>query len=97
MIRHVVCFRWVEGTSAAQVAAVEAALAALPGQIPELLDYRFGPDLGLRDGNGDFAVVADLADAAAWRTYVEHPAHVRVLTERIQPILAERVAVQLQL
>jgi len=97
VIRHVVCFRWIEGTTAAQVAAVEAALAALPAQIPELVDYRFGADLGLRDGNGDFAVVADVADAAAWRAYSEHPAHVRAIAERIQPIAAERIAVQIQL
>lgn len=96
MIRHVVCFRWNEGTGPEQVAAVEAGLAALPDAIPELRDYRFGSDLGLREGNGDFAVVADFDDEDGWRAYNTHPEHLRVIEERIRPIVAERLAVQLR-
>lgn len=97
MIRHVVCFRWTEGTGPEQVAAVAAGLAALPGEIPEIRQYRFGSDLGLAEGNADFAVVADFDDEAGWRTYREHPAHQRVIAERIGPIVADRLAVQLRI
>lgn len=96
MIRHVVCFRWIEGTGPEQVAAVAAGLATLPEEIPEIRRYQFGSDLGLRDGNADFAVVADFDDEAGWRAYRDHPAHQRVSDERIGPIVADRLAVQLR-
>ncbi|MGZ4431455.1 MAG: Dabb family protein [Gaiellales bacterium] len=68
----------------------------LPGLIPELRRYAFGPDAGLREGNADFAVVAEVDDEDAWRRYSEHPAHQRVLSDWIGPVLEERSAVQLR-
>lgn len=96
-LRHVVCLTWKPGTEAATVAAVCEELAALPALIPAIHAYRFGSDLGLADGNADFAIVADFDDVAAWRRYQEHPEHQRVLTELIRPHLATRIAVQLAL
>lgn len=97
MIRHVVCFTWTADTTDAHVAALRAALATLPGQVPEIRDYAFGSDLSLVDGNADFAIVADFDDADAWHRYQRHPAHQAVLTDRIRPILAGRAAVQFEL
>lgn len=94
MFHHVALFRWVEGVTGEQVGAVEAALARLPSVVPELRDYRFGPDAGLRQGNWNFAVVATCDDADGWRTYTDHPEHQRVLVELIRPLLADRAAVQ---
>lgn len=94
MVRHVVVFRWAAGTTAGQVAAVEAALGALPEVIETLRAYRFGADLGLADGNGDFAVVADFDDVAGYERYRDDPEHQRVIAECIRPIVAERTAVQ---
>lgn len=97
MIRHVVVFRWSEGVGDDAKDAVAAGLAALPGQIPAILAYRFGPDAGLADGNFDFAVTADFADEASYLDYRDHPAHRAVITDRILPIVAERAAVQVRL
>lgn len=97
MIRHVVLFRWADGTTEAAKEAVAAALAGLPGQIPAIRDYRFGSDAGLADGNYDFAVTADFDDEADYVTYRDHPMHRAAITEHIAPIVAERVAVQLRL
>jgi hypothetical protein len=96
VIRHVVGLTWTVDTTDADVAAVRAALAELPGQIPEIRGYTFGTDLGLVDGNADFAIVADFDDVDGWRRYQRHPAHQAVLTDRIRPILAARAAVQLE-
>jgi hypothetical protein len=94
VIRHCVVFRFVAGTDPAAIDALAEALRALPGQIPEIAAYWVGADLGLRDTNADSAVVADFADEAAFSTYSGHPAHVAVIRTHVEPIVAERNAVQ---
>lgn len=94
MIRHVAMFRWVQGTTDEQVQEVLVALGQLPAAIPQLRRYRVGPDVGLVDGNWDFAVVADVDDAAAWLAYLRHPAHQEVINGLLAPMVAERAAVQ---
>ncbi len=94
MLRHVVLFRWKPQATAEDVSKVEAALHQLPGKIPCIQAYRFGRDLGVQDGNADFALVADFADEEGLRTYANHPDHQAVLTSTIRPILAQREAIQ---
>ena len=94
MFRHVVLLRLVHEATAEQRQAVLDGLATLPGQIPELRSYVFGPDAGVNEGNFDLAVVADCDDVDGYRVYATHPAHLTVIAERIRPILADRAAVQ---
>ena len=96
-VRHVVLFSWREGTAPDRIEAVRNGLAALPGIIPQIVDYRFGADLGINPGNADFAVVADFASLEDYLAYRDHPEHRRVITELLTPIIANRVAVQLSL
>ena len=96
-IRHVACFRFVEGTTTEQVVAMTEALRALPAVIPELIGYQVGPDLALNEDSWDFCVVADCEDTAGYRAYVAHPAHQAALADQIRPILAERASVQYRL
>jgi hypothetical protein len=79
------------------VAAIEQGLATLRGRLPTLRAYAFGRDVGLREGNADFAVVADFDDEAGWRSYSEDPEHRRVIEELIVPVTEVRSAVQLRL
>jgi hypothetical protein len=83
-----------EGTAAAEIDAVTEALAGLPARIPEIRDYRFGPDLGIDDGNHDYVVVADFESPEDYAVYRDHPAHRAVLADAIRPILASRAAAQ---
>jgi Stress responsive A/B Barrel Domain len=92
--RHVVLLTWKDGTDAAAISAVVDGLDGLPAVIPELREYHFGTDLGIADGNSDFAIVGDFDDVDGWRRYQEHPEHQRVIVELIRPILASRAAVQ---
>ncbi len=61
VLTHVALFTWKSGTTDEQILELSAGLAALPGLIPEIKRYRFGPDAGLAEGNVDFGVVADFA------------------------------------
>ena len=96
MFRHVVMMRWTPDTTTADVNSIIEGLGGLPAAIPELRDYRFGHDVGLNEGNFDFAVVADFNDADDYLVYRDHPLHKAVITDRIAPHLAERSAVQFQ-
>ena len=86
VLTHVALFTWKSATTDEQIAELSAGLAALPGLIPEIKRYRFGPDAGLAEGNVDFGVVADFDSAEGYRAYATHPAHRDVIDRLIKPI-----------
>lgn len=96
MIQHVACFTWKPGTAPADVAALGTMLAELPGRVPAVREYRFGPDLGLTPGGADFAVLAVVDDEAGLAAYLEHPFHLEVRA-RIDTMAAARTRVQFAL
>jgi hypothetical protein len=96
MILHVVTFTFRDDVTSPQVDAVDAALAELPGRIGELRSYSHGRDLGLRTGNGNYAVVAVVDDAEGLAGYLDHPDHVRAVQTYVQPLTVTRQAVQIQ-
>ncbi|CAN5302699.1 Dabb family protein [soil metagenome] len=97
MILHLATFSWRPDVTNDDVVAVIEALSSLPGQIPELLSYRFGPDLGLREGNASFAVAAVLQGPEELPAYLDHPEHARIVEEFIAPLTAARQAVQIEI
>jgi hypothetical protein len=94
MFRHVVLFTWIEDATEEQKAEVAVQLATMPGVIPEIRDYQFGPDAGINSGNHHFAVVADFDSVEDYLVYRDHPTHRAIITDYITPILASRAAVQ---
>lgn len=86
------------GPEAAPDAAdrIVEALRALPAEIPQIVEYHVGRDLGLRDGTADLALTAVFASADDWRTYVAHPSHVAVVRELIDPNCPDRISVQFE-
>lgn len=94
-VRHVVVFRFVDGTGDDQREVIARELRALPTVIPEIASYTVGGDAGLVETNWHFAVVADFVSAEDYHTYREHPAHRAVIERLIQPVIAERAAVQI--
>lgn len=94
MLRHVVFFNWNEEADETARQSVEDRLKALPGLIPEIKNYRLGPDAGLVEGNFDFALVADFDSVEGFQTYQGHPEHLQVVQETIRPNISARAAVQ---
>ena len=94
MIRHVVLFRWTEEATEEQKRRVAAEIARLPSLVPSLRAFHIGSDLGINPGNFDFAVAADFDDVDGYLAYRDHPEHRAIVAEFIQPIVAERAAVQ---
>lgn len=91
---HVAVFTWQDHVTPDQIAEITAGLRALPEQIDALQRYEVGPDLGLREGTADFAVVAQVADADGLSAYLQHPAH-KAVTDKMKSMIATRTAVQI--
>lgn len=92
--RHVVMFKWAEGTTTGQQEEVAEKLGELPGVIEEIQGYSMGADAGVNPGAYDFALVADFAGREGFLAYRDHPAHRAVIEQYIAPIVAERASVQ---
>jgi hypothetical protein len=86
MLRHIVLIRVNDAATSERVQQLKEALASLPA--PGRVNFSMGPDLGLRPGNVDVALVADFEDAASFLAYDEDPAHIRIRRELIAPIAA---------
>lgn len=88
MVRNVVLVKLKPGHDPEHAADLRARFAAL--HCPGTLSYTVGADAGLREGNWSFAIVADFADAAAYRGYDADEEH-NLLRAELAP-LAEQVA-----
>jgi len=93
---HAVTYRFRDSVGEREVAELMARLERLPGQIDAIRSYRFGRDLGLTEGGGDFAIVAEFDDADGWRAYRDHPRHLEVV-ELIGDMIEARTPVQFEL
>lgn len=91
MIDHIVLFRWKPGTSEGAQDAAAQALAALAGLVPGIVRYVAGPQSS-PEGKGhdfDWGFVMTFTDAAARDAYLPHPAHQRVVSMILAPLIAD--------
>jgi len=96
MIRNVVMGRLRPDADLDLLEAGFAGLRALcaDARIEGLLTLECGRDAGLRDGNWDYAITADLADEQAYRRYDEDDEHNRLRRENFGPVSEQIVRVQ---
>lgn len=85
MIRHVSVFTLKAG---ADVTEVTRALDEIRDRVPGAIGHAYGPDAGLRAGNGGFGVSFDFESEAAYRAWDTHPEHERIRRETILPLVA---------
>ena len=97
MIRHVVLFRWTDEATPEQKQRAADELGRLPALVPSLRVFSLGPDLGINQGNFDFAVAADFDDVDGYLAYRDHPEHRAIVAQFTTPIVAQRFAVQYEL
>lgn len=79
MIRNVVLVKLRDDHDPAWAADLRARLAAL--DCPGTESYTIGPDVGLREGNWSFGIVADFTDAEAYQAYDADQEHNRLRAE----------------
>jgi heme-degrading monooxygenase HmoA len=78
VIRHVVLFRFNEGTTPEQVDAYEQRLLAYVSTLSGVESYQPARDAGLNPGTYDFSIVAEFADEAAFRAYFDGDEHLAI-------------------
>jgi Stress responsive A/B Barrel Domain len=94
MIRNVIAIKFKSGTTSAQA---DALVTAMPDfRSDGLLRLECGLDLGLRDGNWDFALTADFTDRDAYQRYDQDPEHQRIRREIAAAIIESAVRVQFE-
>ena len=77
LLRHVVLFKWKEGTPPAATRSIEDGFRALPGKIAGIAGFEWGTDVspeGLSQGFTHCFLVT-FRDATARDAYLPHPAH----------------------
>ncbi|MBI5157973.1 MAG: Dabb family protein [Acidimicrobiia bacterium] len=82
MLRHIVLFKWKPETPPEVIAAIEAAMNALPGQIPQIAGYEWGTDVSVQGLSQGFThcFVVSFRSEADRDIYATHPDHVAFLT-----------------
>ena len=95
LVTHVVIFNWVAGTTAQQISALGEALDRMADDVGDFASIRHGPDLGFRETNGDYALIATFPDKAAWAAYQAHPQHKAFVASVVTPLQASRTAIQI--
>ena len=94
MIRNVVLGRLAPDADLVRLEEAFAAMRRL--QVEGLLGLQTGPDAGLREGNWDYAITADLLDTEAYRRYDADEEHNRIRREYFGPLSAEIVRCQFE-
>jgi hypothetical protein len=89
-------FTWKPEATEEQRKRVPAELSRLPGVIPSIKAYSMGTDIGVNEGNWQFAVTADFDDLDGYLAYRDDPTHQAIIKEHIRPIIATRAAVQFE-
>jgi hypothetical protein len=94
MLSHIVIFKWIAGTTPEQVESLGRAFDQLAVDFSDTAAITHGPDLRIRDHNGDYALIGVFADRAAWDAYQVDLRHKAVVRDFVTPIQASRLTVQ---
>ena len=68
----------------------------LSDEVKHIGKLEHGCDLHIRDGNGDYALVATFADRAGWDAYQAHPEHKAFVRDFVTPLQQSRLTIQFQ-
>lgn len=77
VLRHVVLFKFKEGTDAADIRKIENAFRALPSKVDAIYDFEWGTDVSVENLQKGFThcfFVSFLSEADR-AVYLPHPAH----------------------
>ncbi len=76
-LRHVVMFKFKDGTSSQQIREIEDAFRALPGKIDAICDFEWGTDVSVENRHQGFThcFLVTFRSEADRAEYIPHPDH----------------------
>jgi hypothetical protein len=88
VLRHVVLFRFKDGTTSQQIKEAENAFCSLPSKISAIHDFEWGPNVSIEDHSDGFThcFMLTFLSEADRNQYLPHPAH-KELGSILQPYL----------
>lgn len=88
-IKHIVLLPFKSSLSKAEIHKVMNAISDLQNTIPEVLSFSWGENNSPENLNQGLhhGFIMEFKNAADRKTYLEHPAHVKVVQEAILPSL----------
>jgi len=93
MIEHIALFRFKKEATPEQIQAVMAGLQDLQKAIPGILETQYGKNFSKRAQGYTYVVTTRFANRAALDAFYPHPAHQRLVAERLKPILDDLLVV----
>lgn len=92
VLRHVVLFKFKDGTTARQVREIENAFCALPSKIDVILDFEWGTDVSVENlakgyTHCFFVTFKSEADRAAYLPHPDHKKFGEVLGPHLDQVL----------
>ena len=88
--RHVVAFKFKEGTTDAQIKSIVAGFADLPNKIDAIIGYEHGLNVSPEGHDQGFThvFIVTFKDKTGLDIYLPHPAH-KAFVEKLLPILEQ--------
>jgi len=77
VLRHVVLFKFKDGTSSQEIREIENAFRALPGKVDAICDFEWGTDVSVENLQQGFThcFLVTFRSEADRAEYLPHPAH----------------------
>ncbi|MET0972129.1 MAG: Dabb family protein [Thermoleophilaceae bacterium] len=93
MIQHIVLVKWKPGTTEEEILEAFGDARRLLEQIPSVKTVTLGRNRAESDHGFTHALIVNLANEEALRSYLEHPVRVRYVNERMQPLEEQRIEI----
>jgi hypothetical protein len=93
-VRHVVIFKFKDGTPKAQIEQIEKGFRALPSKVPGVVDFEWGTNMSPEKLDQGFThcFLVTFVDIKARDTYLPHPAH-QAFVKTLKPYLEKAFVV----
>jgi hypothetical protein len=93
LIQHIVLVKWKPGTTEEEILAAFGDARRLLEQIPSVRNLTLGRNRGESDHGFTHALIVNLANEEALRSYLEHPTRLRYVKDTMRPLEEQRIEI----
>ena len=95
-LRHVVLISFPDGPDEAFLRSLDAGMAQLAADVPEILSACWGTDETGTAEHADYVMMFDFTDRAAYQAYRVHPAHQAFIRDYMGAVPMTKTRIQFQ-